>query len=70
MPYQITLIPGDGIGPESSRRPCLPGVEPRFSVDMVIVRENTEGETRTRDLGGTASTGDFTRAVIAEMRRT
>jgi isocitrate dehydrogenase (NAD+) len=38
-------------------------------VERALTEVYRRGEVRTRDLGGTASTGDFTAAVIAEMRR-
>jgi isocitrate dehydrogenase (NAD+) len=38
-------------------------------VERALTETYRRGEVRTRDLGGTASTGEFTDAVIAEMRR-
>jgi isocitrate dehydrogenase (NAD+) len=38
-------------------------------VERSLTEVYRRGEVRTRDLGGTASTGDFTAAVIAELRR-
>ncbi len=38
-------------------------------VEQALTTVYRRGEVRTRDLGGTASTGDFTAAVIAELRR-
>jgi len=38
-------------------------------VENALTTVYRRGEVRTRDLGGTASTGDFTAAVIAELTR-
>jgi isocitrate dehydrogenase (NAD+) len=38
-------------------------------VEQALIALYRRGEVRTRDLGGTASTGDFTAALIAELRR-
>jgi isocitrate/isopropylmalate dehydrogenase len=44
----------------------LPGVPSRFGdVDLVIVRENREGLYSGLELGGKASSSEFTGAIIA-----
>src|SRR5262249_18783153 len=38
-------------------------------IERALTEVYRRGEVRTRDLGGTASTGDFTSALVAEMGR-
>ena len=51
--YTVTLIPGDGIGPERVRG----------AVNAVL----REGKTLTRDLGGKAGTTEITEAIAAKV---
>ncbi|MFQ5777982.1 MAG: hypothetical protein ACE5IP_08240 [Terriglobia bacterium] len=50
MAHRVTLIPGDGIGPE-------------------VAAAARQGRHRTRDLGGTTSTTEFTDAVVAAVEQ-
>ncbi|HEX9786892.1 MAG TPA: hypothetical protein VGB09_02655 [Candidatus Binatia bacterium] len=60
MKHKITLIPGDGIGPEVTK-PALAIIK----AAGVLMR----GEVMTRDLGGNATTRKFADAIIREIER-
>lgn len=87
MADTVTLIPGDGIGPEVAQatvrlleaagaeivweeKEAKPIVGLRQEdavadrVENAIHRAHQEGRCLTRDVGGSASTGEFTLAVI------
>jgi isocitrate/isopropylmalate dehydrogenase len=60
MTKTVTVIPGDGIGPEvtDATLKIL-----RSALDSVV----GSGEARTQDMGGGASTADFTAAVVRSL---
>ena len=66
MTRTVTLIPGDGIGPEVSRA-TVRMLEPAARVKRGVYRVYEEGRWLTRDVGGKASTEEFTSAVIDAM---
>jgi isocitrate/isopropylmalate dehydrogenase len=55
---RIAVIPGDGIGGEVIA-----------SARAVLDDSLAKRETRTADLGGTASTAQVTEALVAHLRR-
>ena len=59
MRHNVTLIPGEGIGPEvahAARR-----------IERALQSVCRKGRLVTRDVGGSATTEQFTAAVIAAM---
>jgi isocitrate dehydrogenase (NAD+) len=47
--------------------PCLLLLLPPRSIQQALLSTIAEGKYRTRDLGGSATTTDFTKAVIDKL---
>jgi isocitrate/isopropylmalate dehydrogenase len=69
--YRIALIPGDGIGQEVLPPACAVLDTVEAAVDVVDSFTNVLAHTtaRTRDLGGTATTEEFTVLVLEGISR-
>jgi isocitrate/isopropylmalate dehydrogenase len=82
MSHRITLIPGDGIGPEVTQSTIkiikaaevkaewetfLAGAAALKKLGTSIPKELMKGESLTPDLGGRSTTTKFTDAIIREI---
>lgn len=79
MTATVTLVPGDGIGPEVTQATVrlLGAILMLCHLDQTAVAERVEraihgvydqGRHLTRDVGGSASTDAFTQTVIDVLR--
>ncbi len=65
MKHTITLIPGDGIGPEVAK----PTLEIIKAAGVEIDWETFVAKLFTRDLGGSCTTTEFAQAIVRESER-
>ncbi len=67
MAHTITLIPGDGIGPEITKAAVRVLDATADRVLQAVFRVLEEGEVRTPDLGGGSSTEQFADAIVGGL---
>jgi len=67
MPFRVTLIPSNGIGPELASATCRDEQAATARVDTALRAAIAEGRTVTYDMGGDAGTSVFADAIIERI---